>query len=291
MTQNLFIGIDGGGTGCRARIRDGEGRLLGEGVGGPANIRLGSEGAWASILAACRSALAASGLADEALSRARAGLGLAGAAQPQAVAGMLAHSHPFRSVAIETDAHIAWLGAFGGGEGAILIVGTGSVGYGVLGGRPVYIGGRGFQISDDGSGAVLGRELLRRTIWAHDGRAPMTSLASAVLERFGGDPETMVDWSNAARPRDYASFAPLIVEHATAGDPLGSALVSEAADAISGIARRLVDLGAPRLCLFGGLSRPLMPWFAPDVRQLLAEPLADALDGAVMLARAGHEPH
>ena len=62
---------------------------------------------------------------------------------------MLAYQHPFRAVAVETDAHIAWLGAFGGGEGAILIVGTGSCGYGCLQGRRFTIGGRGFQISDE----------------------------------------------------------------------------------------------------------------------------------------------
>jgi glucosamine kinase len=285
MSDRLFIGVDGGGTKCRARIRDAAGRCLGEGVGGPANIRLGPDLPWASVLGACYGALDAAGLPNDALARARVGLGLAGAAQPKAAAAFLAHSHPFRAVTVATDAHIAWLGAFGGGEGAILIVGTGSVGYGFLNGRPVTIGGRGFQISDDGSGAVLGRELLRRTIWAYDGRAPKTALAEVVLDRFDHDPEAMVDWSNAARPRDYAGFAPLIIEHARAGDSLGEELVSGAASAIGRIARRLVELGAPRLCLFGGLAEPLKPWLDGELVALLTDPLADALDGAIMLAR------
>ncbi len=38
----LFAGVDGGGTGCRARIQDAEGRLLGTGIAGPAALRLGS---------------------------------------------------------------------------------------------------------------------------------------------------------------------------------------------------------------------------------------------------------
>jgi hypothetical protein len=37
----LFIGVDGGGTGCRARIEDAEGRVLGTGIAGPAAVRLG----------------------------------------------------------------------------------------------------------------------------------------------------------------------------------------------------------------------------------------------------------
>jgi len=285
MTERFLIGIDGGGSQCRARIRDGGGRLLGEGTGGPANIRLGPDFVWASIFAACRAALRAAGLPETALRFAQAGLGLAGAAQPRAVAALLAHTSPFSVTAVETDAHIAWLGAFGGGEGAILIVGTGSVGYGCLQGRSVYIGGRGCHISDDGSGAVMGRELLRRTIWAYDGRARMTALAAAVLDRFGGDPEAMVDWAYAARPSDYASFAPLTIEHARAGDPLATELVSGAAAAIGLIARRLVELGAPRLCLFGGLAEPLKPWLDPNLLPLLVTPMADALEGAIMLAR------
>jgi len=32
----LFIGVDGGGTGCRARIEDAQGCLLGTGIAGPA---------------------------------------------------------------------------------------------------------------------------------------------------------------------------------------------------------------------------------------------------------------
>ena len=40
MTEYFFIGIDGGASSCRARLRDMEGNLLGEGCGGPANIHL-----------------------------------------------------------------------------------------------------------------------------------------------------------------------------------------------------------------------------------------------------------
>ena len=38
MSEHFFIGIDGGATHCQARIRDIDGNLLGDGVGGPANI-------------------------------------------------------------------------------------------------------------------------------------------------------------------------------------------------------------------------------------------------------------
>ena len=45
---DLFLGVDGGGTQCRARLADRAGRILGEGIAGPANIRLGLEASLAA---------------------------------------------------------------------------------------------------------------------------------------------------------------------------------------------------------------------------------------------------
>jgi glucosamine kinase len=170
MTDLLFLGIDGGGTKCRARLRDAQGTPLGEGTGGPSNFRLDPNLVWNSILTACREALAQAGLHESDLKRIHAGMGAAGAGQTSAVDRLLSRAHPFASFEIETDAHTAWLGAFKGGDGAILIVGTGSCGYGGTSGQCHYVGGWGYEISDEGSGAAIGRELLRRCIWAHDAR-------------------------------------------------------------------------------------------------------------------------
>ena len=37
----VLLGVDGGGTRCRARLADVAGKTLGEGLAGPANIRHG----------------------------------------------------------------------------------------------------------------------------------------------------------------------------------------------------------------------------------------------------------
>jgi len=286
MSGLLFLGIDGGGTKCRARLRDEKGKLLGEGTGGPSNIRLDPDLVWSSILTACRGALAQAGLQEEDLRRIHAGMGAAGAGQTSAVERLLSRPHPFASFAIDTDAHIAWLGAFNGGDGAILIVGTGSCGYGGVSGQCHYVGGWGYEISDEGSGAIIGRELLRRAIWAYDGRIPSTPLTKAVLAEFGNDPEALVDWVGKARPSDYARYAPLVLDHADRRDVLGLELVSKAATDLAQIATRLLDLGAPALCLFGGLAEPLRPWLPPPIQRTIVPPAADALDGAILLSRA-----
>ena len=52
----LFVGVDGGGTGCRARIEDAKGSLLGSGIAGPAALRIGVDRALAEVEKACRAA-------------------------------------------------------------------------------------------------------------------------------------------------------------------------------------------------------------------------------------------
>ncbi|MBI4724482.1 MAG: N-acetylglucosamine kinase, partial [Rhodomicrobium sp.] len=49
-TDFLLLGIDGGGTRCRARLCTMSGAVIGEGVAGPANIRLGLEESFAAVL-------------------------------------------------------------------------------------------------------------------------------------------------------------------------------------------------------------------------------------------------
>jgi glucosamine kinase len=239
---------------------------------------------WNSILTACRNALAGAGLGDEAFAQARVGLGLAGATQSLDAQRILSYRHPFGAVALETDAHVAWLGAFGGRDGAILIVGTGSCGYVRVQGRPHYVGGWGFEVSDEGSGAALGRETLRRAIWAYDGRIAPTDLALAVLEQFGG-PEAIVNWAGQAGPGDFGRLAPLVFDHARRGDPLAADLIAYTVDGAVRIANRLLELGAPALCLVGGLAQPLRPWLPEPVQRTIVEPEADPLEGAIALAR------
>ncbi|MDF2811697.1 MAG: N-acetylglucosamine kinase [Microvirga sp.] len=289
MNDPLFLGIDGGGTKCRARLHDARNALLGEGSGGPANVRLDPELVWNSILTAIRQAMAAAKLGEADLKRIHVGMGAAGAGQASSLERFLSRPHPFASVAVETDAHTAWLGAFGGGDGAILIVGTGSCGYGSVGGRRYYVGGWGYEISDEGSGAALGRDALRHAIWAHDGRISATALSDALLKEFDNNPETLIDWVGKARGSDYARFAPLVLDHANRRDPLGLALLQGATADLAQIAMRLLGLGAPALCLFGGLAEPLRPWLPPPIQGAITAPAGDALDGAILLARESHE--
>jgi glucosamine kinase len=290
MAEALFIGIDGGGTHCRARIRDAAGRLLGEGKGGPANARLGAAVAMGSVVEAARAAASAAGLPESALDAAAAGIGLAGAIDESRLNALLAQPHPFSRVMLDTDGYIAWAGAFAGRDGAIIIIGTGSAGLAIVKGRRFNIGGWGNVISDEGSGCEIGELAIRRALWAHDGMTPMGDLARVLLGRFDADPAKIVTWADHARPADFAQLAPLVLEHAERGDPLGVAVIEHAAAGIARVARRLLELGAPAICLIGGLAAPMRRWLPEDVQAKLATPEGDPMDGAILLAQEKSRP-
>ena len=281
----LFAGVDGGGTGCRARIEDAEGRVLGTGIAGPATLRLGVERALAELEKACRAALADAGLDADALGALHVAAGLAGIGRKGLFEQLAVHPHAYRSLVYAHDAATACLGAHGAREGGIVIVGTGSIGFAVVGGREVRVGGYGFPISDEGSGADLGLNAIRLALRAHDQRAVGTSLTREVMLRFHNDPYEAVAWMDRATATDYATFAPLVMRHADAGDSVARRIVRDAAEQIDDLVRRLADHGAARVALLGGLASPMQPWLAPDVQRRLVPVEGDAVDGALHLAR------
>jgi glucosamine kinase len=282
----LLLGVDGGGTRCRARLAEPSGLVLGEGSAGPANIRFGVEESFAAVLEACMQCFHHAGLAYADLERTIACLALAGATEPTDLARARARMLPFCKTWITTDAHAACVGAHGGRDGGIVIVGTGSVGWGIVRGGHHRVGGWGFPISDEGSGAWLGCEAVRRVLWAHDGRIAWSSLLRALFAEFQSDPHAIVRWVTHARPADFGRFAPLIIEHASRDDPVGRELVSLAAHHIDALAARLVASGADRLCVVGGLAPHIEPWLASETRRHLVAPEGDALTGALQLAQA-----
>jgi glucosamine kinase len=271
----LFLGIDGGGTGCRAAVADGTGRVLARAEAGPANIASDKAGAAANILRAAEGALAAAGAG---VAQVRAGLGLAGA-NAAGVAEELALILPFARVRVVTDAVTAVMGALGAGDGIVAAMGTGSV-FGVQRGGVVrQIGGRGLSLGDEGSGAWIGRAILSRALRAADGLEPVTPLLRALIDEAGGD-DRVVSFSLTARPADYAALAPRVL---TSDDPAAQAVMREAEGHVVAAVEVLRAGDDLPVVFLGGLG----PAFAARLtgRWPIRAPLGTALDGALMLAR------
>jgi glucosamine kinase len=285
----LLLGIDGGGSRCRARLCTISGAMLSEGTAGSANVRLGVEQRLASVHEATVQCMSAAGLSSRDFNRVVACLALAGASEPSQLEAARAREHPYHRAVFVTDAEAACIGAHGGRNGGVIVIGTGSIGWAELNGRQYRVGGWGWPISDEGSGAWLGCETLRRTLWACDGRMAWTPLLRSLFARFQSDPHAIVAWMTGALPKDFAIFAPEIIEHACANDPVAIELLRLAGGHIDALARVLVAVGVDRLSLVGGLAASIEPWLADATRHHLVAPRGDALAGALQLAREAAE--
>ena len=280
----LFMGIDGGGSTCRARLCDGAGRVLAEARGGSANVYLDFPGALARIRACVAEALSAAGLDGGAEARLRLGLGLAGVSSPAVAAEVAEALAGPAAVRVSNDGVIACLGAHGGADGGLVIAGTGSAGVALVDGREINVGGRGFVLGDDGSGARIGHEAWRRALRAHDGLAPHTPYTRRLMARFGDDPAAVIRWGLTARSADYGAEAPACFEAAAAGDPVALAIVREAAAALAELVAALRRHGAGRVAMVGGGAAAVRPYLPAEVAASLSPPLGDARDGAILLA-------
>lgn len=285
----LLLGVDGGGTRCRAQLCDMSGKILGTGETGSANTTHGRDNAFSEVLKAAEIAVSDAGLDHSCHHRIYAGLGLAGLSLRREHQAINAYPHPFAGLHAETDAHIACLGAHAGGDGAILIAGTGTCGLLIKDGVPHTAGGWGFALADQGSGALLGRRALRRALQEHEAILPSSGMGRSLMAHFKNDPENMIVWSETAKLRDYGAFAPEIFNLANDRDEAAMSLVQGIADDCEQLIRALVSKGADGVVMFGGLADPIMSWLSEEVKSHLKEPKGNALDGAIHLARQTYE--
>ncbi|PQJ90012.1 N-acetylglucosamine kinase [Aliivibrio sifiae] len=281
---HLYVGIDGGGTSCRARIRNPQGELLGEAKSGSANILLGINVAMDSIITAITQAAAQSKLSESDFSAMHVGLALAGAEQKSAWHNFMQLPHPFASLTLNTDAYGACLGAHKGENGAIMIAGTGSCGIYIQDGQQHVVGGREFPISDQGGGAIMGLRLIQYTLLASDEIKPATALTEHVLAHFNHDIDSIVDWSKTARPCDYGQFSPAIFSFALQGDDLAIEMLQQTAADIEMFLTALNKRGATKIALMGSIGERIVEWLSPSIRQYLVQPQFDAIEGGIMMA-------
>ena len=190
----LLLGVDGGGTGCRARLVDLEGQILGEGTAGPANMRFGMDGQLCGGVAGDRrSCLGQAGLTLEEADIV-ACLALAGASEPTHLAAARAYRFPSaarsspptrmppasartaaRTAASSSSAPAASAGASSAAANIASAAGASR--------SPT-------KAAAPGSAARRRAECCGRTTaaWRWSG------LLKKVIERFDGDPHAIVRW-------------------------------------------------------------------------------------------------
>ena len=300
----LLLGIDGGGSGCRAVLAildDGQPRVVGRGVAGTANPRLaGVPRAAAHVGAAVAAAFAAAGIAPRRAAAAVAGLaGTGRALDREAMEGALADLAA--DLGILTDAELV----LGHAPGSVaLVAGTGSIAVcRAPDGSLARAGGFGPLFGDEGSGHWIALEALAAAARMADGRGAPTTLLALLGDRLGAEsPAALVERiHDPSMTRDRIAALAIDVERAAvAGDAVAASIVDRAAGALADLAACLRrrhaipgDVAPPwELRLAGGLllhserlrhlvAARLAAWnLAPTAVTLVDDPAAAALSMA-----------
>jgi len=283
-----LAGVDGGGTGTRARLQVRAGMLLGQGEAGPSGLGQGVEQAWRHVRQAIAAAFAAAGLAPAAPAHIALGLGLAGTGVAAQKAAFLQRDPGYALCVLESDGVTQLLGAHAGGPGLVVAAGTGSVAAAhCADGSTRQCGGWGFPVGDEGSGAWLGLRAVQHAQAVRDGRDTASVLSQAVFDALGADAPALLAWCARAGAPEFAALAPRVFAAAEQGDATAQALLQAAADALARLVSAL-QAGQPPLPVVasGSIGVRLAPLWPPALRERLVAPVGDSAEGALRLVRA-----
>jgi glucosamine kinase len=300
-----YLGVDGGGTNCRIRLADENLVTLADAAGGRSNLQIDAgDPAFRSITEGTREVFAKAGIDFAQTANTYACFGMAGGRLPSARDAFAARPWPFAAVKVYDDIDIARAGAHGGEDGAVIIVGTGSAALAMVKGERHQCGGWGFHIGDQMSGAILGRELVRRTVEAADGLVDGSPLTEAVLNRFGGDINAIMEWSfpkddrpaTAATasapatllgraPAEFGALMPLFFEYFEKGDAVAEELMALELGYIDNYVKWFKARGVGKMAAVGGFGTRLYPLLIARYGDFIVHPQHEPLHGAVILAK------
>ena len=278
-----ILGVDGGGSGTRIRLARRDGQELAQGQSGPSGLAHGVERAWSAVAHAASLAFRTAGLPQPPLQQIAIGLGLAGVHNKLWAASFLEHNPGYAQVALESDALTTLLGAHGGNPGAIVAIGTGSVGE-VLhaDGSRHEVGGWGFPSGDEAGGAWIGMRAINHAQQVVDGRVAGSAFASAIVDACGGHRDAMQAWLAGATQTTYAQLARLVLDHASSSD-VAHAILTEAGRQIALIAGALDPQAGLPVALCGGLAAPLSPYLPAELLRRVVPAQGDSAAGGLRL--------
>lgn len=240
MSDEIAIGVDGGGSRTTAVAAAPDGRLLAVAIGGGINYNnIGMDEARRRL----------KGVVDELLKTCGAeafrflSVGMSALDGP-ATAGTLKEfagdAFPASKLIMDSDANAALYAATLGGEGTIVICGTGSMVQSANALGNVRVGGGwGVLAGDAGSGHQIAVDALRAATAAWDGIAAPTALCEEALAFFGADePRSLIEkiYGPGMDASMLARFSPCVEKCATSGDTTAIALIERNMDELAKIA-------------------------------------------------------
>lgn len=286
--DDVIIGIDGGGTKCKAIVSV-NGEIIGTGLGGGANPYQNLERTKESIVTASSLAMEDAGFSVNDLNKVVVGMGLAGVNIPGPRKAMEAWEHPFANVYLTGDLHTACLGAHGG-DGAIIVTGTGSCGFAHANGQDLMLGGYGYPLGDQGSGAWMGLEIVKAALLSFDGLGPKTVLEEWVVDKLELKAGLIgvIEYLSGKPSSEVAQLALGAFNAAKAGDQVAINIVQEGVAYIDALSLKLKTFGAPAMSMIGGIGFLWRDWMQQEALDFVVEPKDPPEVGAVYYAQQMH---
>lgn len=289
MEKIFYVGIDGGGSKTDIIIKDESGKYIGRYISGPSNVSVSINGAYNSIYNGLVEVFKEIGITFPEQNRnykVYAGLGLAGLEDIDAYNEFVIKLTFFDDFIIKTDALVACLGAHNGRDGMIVVIGTGSVAFAIFNNKGHRIGGWGFPYSDEGSGAWIGCEAIRQTMYYYDKRIDKSEMFEEILDLYDNNVDKLISWAAKAKSTGYASLFPLVLKYFNKNDIVAINLINMAAKQIE----QLIDSMDKRLgnsslkiALIGGVSKFIAPLLREDLKKRFQNPILSPAEGAILL--------
>lgn len=294
--SDLIAGFDAGQTHTTCRLMqqaaDGSWVPIAEGRG-PGVCHLAAADGPTRFQAALAISLikARQALDDNTLVLVAAGVGASGieegsSAQEQGrqLAAVVLSLPPERLV-VSGDERAALRGAFPGGEGILMISGTGCIAVGRnAAGLEHRCGGWGWLLDGSGSAMDIGHDALMLSVRMADGRAADTPLRPTLWRALSvSTPEELKAKVVQADfgPAGFAQLAPVIDQLARDGNAEANAIIRESAsglaDLVAGVAQAL-KLTTPPVAAVGGAITHL-----PSLRRAWSNKLSQQLPGATVV--------
>jgi N-acetylglucosamine kinase-like BadF-type ATPase len=238
--KTYYLGVDIGGTKSHALIADGEGNVVGFGVGGSGNHEVvGYQG-----LTACLQSIVSQALNTAEISItdiAGAGFGVAGYDWPserQPTIDAIQSLNLNAPLEVVNDAIIGLLTGAEAGWGVALVSGTGTNCWGWDPARRVgRVTGCGWLFGEYGGAYDLVARAVQGVAFAWGKRGPATQLTQVFLEKTGAaTPDELLEGLALGKFRLTSAEAPLVVETAKHGDPVAKLALQWLATELGGLA-------------------------------------------------------
>ena len=261
-TCAAVIGIDGGNSKTEVLVASPDGTVLARRLGPTSSPHLvGLEGTIVTLRAMLADALgdvALSLAAPLAIATCLAGLDLP-EEEDEARAALSTMAPQSQHVVANDTFAVLRAGLDGGSEGVAVVCGAGINAVGVGPAGTARFLALGALSGDWGGGFGIGEAALGAAVRFEEGRGPMTSLTTAIAASFGF--ARAADVTVAIHRRELpsarlAELAPLVVQHARAGDALAAQLVDRCAAEVASFADAALTrsglAGAPAHVVLGG---------------------------------------